>query len=443
MGHSAAEGDPMEEKKIILRDLLVQHPADVAEFLLQLPEEQAADLLHRLFLRHAAAEPLGEMDPEDSAELLAELDRGEAINILSRMDPDDAVDLLEELPDPVQQELLSRLTREDAEVLTELLAYPPDTAGGLMSPEVVPVSLEMTATEAIALLRHLVEEAETVYYAYVVDDAGLLEGVVSLRDMALARPETPITELVIRDIIRVPVDADVEEVAHLFDKYNFLALPVVDIRNELLGIITIDDVIDVIREEATEDIYGMAGVPIEERVDTGWFESLRMRLPWLYVRLATAIVAATVVGVFEETIARVAALAVLMGVVAGQGGSAGMQTVTIITRGMALGELSSGQGWRLLVKEGLLGLANGLLIGATVGVVTYFWKGDAMLGVAACVAMLIILVVAGVTGVTIPIGLRALGKDPALASGIFLTTVTDVLGFGVLFLLARLFLPEL
>ena len=210
---------------------------------------------------------------------------------------------------------------------------------------------------------------------------------------------------------------------------------------KLLGVITVDDVIDVIREEATEDIYGMASVPIEERVDTTWFSSLRMRLPWLYVRLATALLAAVVVGVFEETIAKVAALAVLMGVIAGQGGSAGMQTVTIITRGMALGELEPRVGWRLLSKEAVLGIVNGLIIGATIGIITYLWKGDYWLGVAACLAMLFTLVVAGVTGVVIPLGLRGIGKDPALASGIFLTTLTDVLGFGFLFLLAKLFLP--
>ncbi len=431
----------MEEKKVILRDLLLKDPADIAEVLSQLSEEQAVELVHRLYLRRAAAETLGEMEPEDSAELLAKLDREEAIKILSRMDPDDAVDLLEELPEVVQQELLARLGREEAEVLTDLLAYPPDTAGGLMSPEVVALSLDMTVQEAIDLLRRRVEEAETIYYAYAVDEQGGLQGVLSLRDMALAQPQTRLANLLNRDAVTVSVDADVEDVGRLFDKYNYFALPVIAPDQKLLGVITVDDVIDVIREEATEDIYGMASVPIEERVDTTWFSSLRMRLPWLYVRLATALLAAVVVGVFEETIAKVAALAVLMGVIAGQGGSAGMQTVTIITRGMALGELEPRVGWRLLSKEAVLGIVNGLVIGATVGIITYVWKGDYWLGMAACLAMLFTLVVAGVTGVVIPLGLRGIGKDPALASGIFLTTLTDVLGFGFLFLLARLFLP--
>lgn len=433
----------MEEKKVILRELLLKHPADIAEVLSSLSDIQAVDLLHRLYLRQAAAEPLGEMEPEESAELLAELDPKEAIKILSRMDPDDAVDLLEELPESEQQEILSHLERQEAKVLSDLLAYPPDTAGGLMSPEVVALSLDMSVQEGIDLLRQRVEEAETIYYAYAVDAEGRLQGVLSLRDMALAQPQTRLSALLQPDAITVPVEADAEDVAHLFDKYNYYALPVVDQQQKLLGIITIDDVIDVIRDEATEDIYGMASVPMNEGVDTTWLASLRMRLPWLYVRLATALLAAVVVGIFEGMIAKVAALAVLMGVIAGQGGSAGMQTVTIITRGMALGDLETQEGLRLLGKEAALGLVNGLLIGMTVGVITYVWKGEIHLGVAACLAMLLNMVAAGISGVAIPLGLRKLGKDPAIASGIFLTTVTDVLGFAFLFALAKIFLPEI
>ncbi|MFC2099867.1 magnesium transporter, partial [Candidatus Bipolaricaulota bacterium] len=345
------------------------------------------------------------------------------------------------LPEETQQELLSRLSFKDAKVLTDLLAYPPDTAGGLMSPEVVPLSLTMSVQEAIELLRRRKEEAETVYYAYAVDEAGRLQGVLSLRDMALAPPGSSLRDLMIRDAFTVPVTADAEDVARMFDKYDYLALPVVDEGNRLLGIITVDDVIDVIREEATEDIYGIGGVPSEEGVDTTWWQSLRLRLPWLYVRLLTALAAAVVVGFFEATIARVAALAVLMGVIAGQGGSAGMQTVTIITRAIALGELERQKGWRLLAKEIGLGVANGALIGLTIGVITYLWKGEILIGVAAFLAMLLNMMVAGASGVVIPLAVRGLGKDPALASGIFLTTITDVLGFGLLFLIAKWLLP--
>lgn len=431
----------MEERKIALRELLTLDPADIAELLADLSQDQATDLVHHLFLRQAAAEPLGEMDPDDSAELVAQLDRKEASLILSRMDPDDAVDLLLELPEEVQQELLSRLSRSDARVLTDLLAYPPDSAGGLMSPEVIPLSLSMSVQDAINHLRQRVQDAETVYYAYAVDEANRLIGVLSLRDMALADPGRNLNDLVIRDAVSVPVDMDAEDVAHIFEKYDYIALPVVNDDNRLLGVITFDDVIDVIREEATEDIYGMAGVPSEEGVDTTWARSLRLRLPWLYVRLLTALAAAVVVGVFEDTIAKIAALAVLMGIIAGQAGSAGMQTVTIITRGMALGELSKARGWRLLGKETILGIANGMLIGATVGLITYLWKGELLMGVAVFLAMTINMIVAGACGVAIPMIVRKIGRDPALVSGIFLTTVTDVLGFGLMFIIAIWLLP--
>ena len=431
----------MDKRKIVLRELMEQNPADIAEVLAELSQEQATDLVHHLFLRQAAAEPLGEMDPDDSAELVVQLDRKEASEILSRMDPDDAVDLLLELPEDVQQELLSRLSRTEAKVLSDLLVYPPDSAGGLMSPEVVPLSLTMSAQDAIDHLRRRMQEAETVYYAYAVDEENHLLGVLSLRDMALADPSCSLRDLVIRDAVSVPVDADAEDVAHIFDKYDYFALPVVDTEDKLLGVITFDDVIDVIREEATEDIYGLASVPSEEAVDTTWAQSLRLRLPWLYVRLLTALAAAVVVGLFEATIAKAAALAVLMGIIAGQGGSAGMQTVTIITRGMALGELDKARGWKLLGKETLLGVANGILIGATVGLITYFWKGELLMGLAVFLAMTINMIIAGASGGAIPLAVRRLGKDPALVSGIFLTTVTDVLGFGLMFAIAIWLLP--
>jgi len=433
----------MQEREAVLREFLAQNPADIAEVLGDLSQDQATDLVHHLFLSQAAAEPLGEMDADDSAELVAQLDRKEASVILARMDPDDAVDVLLELPEEVQQELLSRLSRSDARVLTELLAYPPDSAGGLMSPEVVPLSLSMSVQEAVDHLRQRVQEAETVYYAYAVDEDNRLIGVLSLRDMALADPNCTLHDLVIRDAVSVPVDTDAEDVAHIFDKYNYLALPVVDHENKLLGVITIDDVIDVIREEATEDIYGLAGVPSEEGVDTTWSESLRLRLPWLYIRLLTALAAAAVVGVFEDTIAKVAALAVLMGIIAGQAGSAGMQTVTIITRGMALRELDRNEGWKLLGKETLLGIANGVLIGATVGLITYLWKGQFLMGLAVFLAMTVNMIIAGACGVALPLLVRKLGKDPALVSGIFLTTITDVLGFGLMFIIAIWLLPEI
>ena len=431
----------MEDKKVALRELLMKHPADIAEVLSHLSDEEAAQLLHHLYLRRAAAEPLGEMAPEDSADLITELDRDEATKILSRMDPDDAVDLLEELPEDLQQDILSHLNRKQSTLLTKLLSYPPDTAGGLMSPEVVALPLTMTVQEAIDFLRRKAEEVETIYYAYAVDDAGKLEGVIALRDLALAHPETQLSALVKRDVISVPVDAEANYVARLFDKYNYYALPVVDADRKLLGIITIDDVIDQIRDETTEDLYRSHGVPLEERVDTPWYVSVKWRLPWLYFNLLTAFLAASVVGVFRSTIAKYAVLAFFMPIIAGQGGNAGMQTVTIVTRGIALGEVPKGKGWRILRKELLLGLLDGMAMGTVVGGVGFLWNHTIALGLVVSLAMVFNMINAGVVGTVIPLTLRAIRLDPALGGSIFLTTFTDTLGFAFLFLLARMFLP--
>ena len=437
---------PMAEEtqeRLEIQELLKRHPAEVAEILAALREEEAVELLRRLYLRRAAAAPLGEMDPEEAARLLAELNRDEAVQILSRMDPDDAVDLLAELPKETVQDILRRLEEREAKQLSELLSYPPDTAGGLMSPEVVALPQDMSCQEAIETLRRVAEETETVYYAYVVDEDRRLVGVLSLRDLVFARPEAPIRQVMRTDVVALPEDMDVEEVARTFDKYNFLALPVIDKEGRLLGIVTVDDVIDVIRAEDTEDMYKLAGAPLEERVDTPWWRSLRLRLPWLYLNLLTAFLAASVPAIFESTIARATALAAFMTIISGQGGNAGMQAITIVTRGMALGEVPKGKGWRILLKEVILGLLNGILVGLVVGLAAFLWKGNPWLGLVVFLAMVLNMLNAGVMGAVIPLSLRALGLDPALASSIFLTTFTDTLGFLFTLGLASLFMDKL
>ncbi len=424
------------------QELAKRHPAEVAELLHRLPEKEAVALLRELYKVRAAADSLEEMDPDEAAELLEGLPQREATAILSRMEPDDAVDVLEELPrDEVEEILvhLGTLDREKAEVLRRLLSYPPDTAGGLMSPEYVALPADITAHEAIERLRKAAEEAETVYYVYVVDEGGRLLGVLSLRDLVFARPDTPIREIMRPEVVTLSPEMSADEVAQAFDKYGYLALPVVDEEGRLLGIVTVDDILDTVILRDTEDMYKMANVPREERVDTPWHESLRLRLPWLYINLATAFLAASVVGAFEGVIAKISALAIFMPVVAGQGGNAGMQTVTIVTRGIALGEVPPGRGLAILAKEVLLGLLNGLAVGTVVGAVAFAWKHNPYLGLVAFLAMVGNMIIAGLVGAAIPLGLRALGLDPALASSVILTTFTDTLGFFLLLGLGYLF----
>ena len=431
-----------QEQELKLGELEGRHPAEIAQRLEGLPEEGALRLL-RALPHELATAVLESLPPERSAQLLSKLAPREAGGFLEEMSPDDAVDVLERLPRREQAELLEQLPREEAQLFQRLITYPPDTAVGIMSPEVVALSKEMTVEEAIERLRRAAEEAETIYYAYVVDREGRLLGVLTMRDLILSPPERRLEELMITDVVKVEATQDVEEVARLFDRYNFLALPVVDSEGRLLGIVTMDDVLDVMQREATEDMHKLVGVAVEEQVFSPIPASLKRRLPWLYINLLTAFVAAGVVALFEGTIARMAALAVFMPIIAGQGGNAGVQTVTVIVRGIALGEIEPGEGGRALAKELALGALHGLLIGAPVAVVAALWQGDPWLGLVVGLAMFLNLIIAGIFGAAIPLGLRLLGLDPALSASIFLTTATDVFGFLFLLGLATFLLLRL
>jgi magnesium transporter len=279
-----------------------------------------------------------------------------------------------------------------------------------------------------------------VFYLYVIDLRRHLVGVVSLRRLLLVPPATPLKRIMTTDLISVRVDMDQEEVARQVASYNLLAIPVVDEENKLVGIITVDDVIDVIKDEATEDVYRLAGVAGDDRVFSRPIESLRKRVPWLQVNLVTAFIAAFVVGLFEDTIAKVTVLAMFMPVVAGMGGNAATQTLTVIVRGIALGELTWANTRKALFKEAAVGLGNGIATGVVAALVVLIWKGDPTLGLIIGAAMVINMFVAAIAGTLIPLSLRALKVDPALASSVFITTLTDVFGFLTFLGLGTLFL---
>jgi magnesium transporter len=282
-----------------------------------------------------------------------------------------------------------------------------------------------------------------VFYLYVVDGRRHLVGVTSLRRLLLVSPETPLKRIMTPDVISVRVDTDQEEVARQVASYNLLAVPVVDEENKLVGVITVDDVIDVIKDEATEDLLRLAGVSGDERVAAPASEALRKRLPWLAVNLATAFVAASVVALFEGTISRATALAVFMPIVAGMGGNAATQTLTVIVRGLALGELGWSNARKALMKEAAVGLGNGVVLGVIAAGVAWVAKGDPMLGLLLGMAMVLNMFVAATAGTLVPLGLKALKVDPALASSVFITTFTDVVGFAAFLGLATIFLRYL
>ena len=433
-----------KKEEIRIADLIQQHPAEVAEIISALKEDEAVEMLHRLFLQRKAADALGEMDPEDAAHLYAELSQEERVQILTRMAPDDAVDLLEELPPGMVQDILSRLTREDSDELTDLMTYEPDTAGGLMSPDVVSVHAEDTVQETIEILRKQAEEAETLYYAYVVDKDDTLIGVLALRDLVLAKPFEVIRNIARKEIVSLPAATDVEHVMQVFDKYNYMALPVVDEQNHLLGIVTVDDVIDQMREETTEDFLRMGGIPggEEHPLETP-LRSVKNRLPWMVINIFFNLIAVIGVAVFEESIAQFAFLAVLMPIVSDMGGNVAMQSMAVAIRGMATGQVIWNQLLRVLRKEFVVGLVNGAVLGLQLSLITYIWRGNIYLGLIAMCSLWLNTILATVIGALFPFCMKKLGLDPAMMSGSIVTTITDLCGFFLFLGMATMFIEHL
>ena len=312
-------------------------------------------------------------------------------------------------------------------VLTTPLEYGHHTAGAIMNPKFLAVNRNLTAVLALDVIRIRARSAVATSYALVLDEEEKLVGHVAIVDIALARHKQTVDELCGADVVSVTVDTDQEECARIMQRYNVNELPVVDANGVLRGIIMGDDVLDVLKEEATEDMYRLAGVG-HEAVFGPLSGAVKSRLPWLGVNLATAFLAALAIGLFETSIGRVVALAVLLPLVTSQGGMGGIQTLTLAVRSMALGELPSTQGVKLVSRELMLGAAHGLLFGLLVGIAAYAWKGDYMLGVVLAVAMLGNMVIAGLTGAGVPLFLRRAGLDPAVSSAVFITTFTDIMG---------------
>ncbi len=411
-------------------ELLKLHPADLADHLQRLPAEDARALIQQL-PNPVAAAALAEVEKERLPELMADFTATQLAEYFQRLPAADAADLLQGLPTGRRRDALAALSAECAESIRALLRYPEDSAGGIMSNRLIALRDDMTVEQARELLRAKAqsERQEDIAYLYVTDAEQRLVGIVSLRDLVFRRAERRLVEILNRDVKFARTTDDQEELARQFEHYHYLGLPVVDGDGHLVGVVRASEALEIARKEATEDMQLLVGLSGEERALTPWPVSMRRRLPWLFINLATAFLAAVVVGLFEETIAQWTALAIFLPIVAGQGGNAGMQTLTVLIRDMALGEMAPGDGRKALIKELVLGLVNGLAIGVVVGLVGWFWKGSAALGIVAGLAMFLNQLLAGLSGVLIPLTLKALRLDPALASSVFLTTVTDVAGF--------------
>lgn len=417
------------------------HPADVAEQLENLDPEERMDAVRQMAAEDAA-DALAELDVNLAADLLENMDAGEAAQILAEMDPDDAADVLDDLDALARDAMLEKMTREESEELRHLLHFDPDSAAGVMNTEIILLEKHMTSDEAIAHIRHeMREEKEIPYYAYVVDDHDVLLGVLSLRDIMLARPGTEVGGVVRgQKVVSVTYDTDKEEVGRLISHYNYLAMPVVDYEGHIMGVVTHDDIVDIIHEEASADMLGMVGADPEETSDTPWRESVAKRLPWLVVNLLNSALSASVVYMFEGSIAQMAILAVLMPMVANQAGNTGQQALAVMIRQLAMDRFDHRKAWRAVLREGKIGVATGLAMALISFLGVWWFTGIFMVGVVMGGAIFCDMLLGALAGGSIPLIFRWLGRDPAQASSIFLTTLTDGAGFFIFLGLATMFL---
>src|SRR5688572_15950337 len=369
----------------LLNLLQKQHPADLAQIFSELPDKDREAAFSLLAERNGrlAMEAVSELGPEAGAALLATRSAEDIAKLAQEIPSDDAAALIDYLPEELSAAVLDLMRPRESGVVENLLEYDEQTAGRIMNPHVFALNEDMTVGEAITELQSN-RDVEMVFYLYVVDERRHLVGVVSLRRLLLVAPETPLKRIMTGDLISARVETDQEEVARQVAAYNLLAIPVVDEENKLVGIITVDDVIDVIKEEATEDILRLAGVATDDRASSPTGETFRKRLPWLAINLATAFIAVAVIASFEGTLRQFTALAFFLPIVAGMGGNAGTQTLTVIVRGIALGELAWGNARKALLKEVIVGLGNGLVLGAVAAVVVWVLRGDPKIGRASC-----------------------------------------------------------
>lgn len=426
----------------ILRYLGKSHPADIALLFKDLDPVEVRLLFDLLFSIRRAGKTLRELPPDLLPEILELIEEEKIAKMMVWTDPDDEVAFIDCLPEERRERVLALLDPDRRERVQQSISYPEGTVGRITTTEYLALPPNTSAQEAIDKIRER-GELESFFYLYVVDQTEKLIGVVPLRNLVVAPQDRTLLEMMIPDPVQGEVSMDQEDAARLVSKYDLLALPIVDSEGHLMGIITVDDVIDIINQETTEDMYRMAGLEEGDRIFSHPKLSIQKRLPWMSFNLLTAMLAAFVVGLFEGTIEKAVSLAVFMPVVAGMGGNGGTQTLTVMVRGIALGELEFSTAWRAVMKEVIVGITIGAATGIMVAVVAYLWKGNPVLGLILALAMVINLLVAALAGTLIPLALKQVHLDPALGSGVLVTTFTDVFGFLSFLGLATIFIRYL
>ncbi|MFY9212052.1 MAG: magnesium transporter [Aestuariivita sp.] len=417
------------DDQVLLTELMEPlHAADIADMLEQFNSGDRARLI-RLYDREFDGEILSELDESIREEVISVLRPQVLADAVREMESDDVVDLVEDLTEPQQEAILDALEDADRVAVEQALAYPIYSAGRLMQREVAMAPEHWTVGEAIDHLRASDNLPEQFYHLVLVDPRLHPVGNVTLGKLMRSRREVPLLDLTEDTFRAIPATQAESEVAYAFNQYHLISAPVVDEEGRLVGVITIDDAMTVLDEEHEEDILRLAGVGEESSLSDRVIETTKRRFPWLFVNLATAILASLVIAQFEVALAQIVALAVLMPIVASMGGNAGTQSLTVAVRAIATKDLTGSNVWRVIRREVLVGLINGLVFALVMGIVGYIWFGSLVLGYVIAAAMVINLVVAGFAGTVIPVLLDRLGIDPALASGAFVTTVTDVVGF--------------
>lgn len=406
------------------------HAADVADLLEQLTHEERVALLHAMG-DEIDAEVLSYLDYSVREDLVEILDTEQLASIVNDLDSDDAVDFIEVLDEDDQKELLRAIPAEDRAIYEESLSYPEESAGRLMRRETVTIPEFWTVGQTIDFMRdEELDLPDDFYNLIVVSPAHKPVGLIQLSKILRSRRIVPVKELIEEEPRLIPVEMDQEDVAFFFRQYGLVEAPVVDDDDRVIGVITVDDIVNVMDEEHEEDILKLGGVA-EDDFYSDFVETTRLRFSWLAVNLLTAIAASLVIALFEDALAQIVALAVLMPIVASMGGNAGTQTLTVAVRALATNELTAGNAVRIVVKEVLVGGTNGILFAIIMGLIAWFWFSDPLLGAVIAGAMTLNLVVAGFAGTMIPLGLDRIGQDPAISSTVFLTTITDVVGFFV------------
>ena len=416
------------------------HPAEIAFLIESLPDEEQREKIWNLVAIERKGETLTHLNDYIRIQFIESMPTSDLVVTTRTMDHDDLADLLPDMPDVVSRVLLQSMESQHRERLESVLSYPEDSAGGLMNTDTISIRTDISLETVMRYLRFLGKIPDTTDNLIVVNKAGLYQGVLYLSDLLTHDPDDSVASVMNTDLAGISAATDQTEVAALFERRDLITAPVVDEQGYLIGRITIDDIVDVIRDEGEHTFMSQAGLSEEDDMFAPVFASSKRRAVWLGINLLTALLASTVIGFFQATIEQIVALAVLMPIVASMGGIAGSQTLTLVIRGMALGQLSSNNYRVLLIKEVSVSLLNGLLWAVVLAVISGFWFSSEALALVIGVAITINLVIAAFAGVVIPIALDKVGADPALAGGVFLTTITDVIGFFAFLGLASLML---